>query len=111
MRAIAMVTGLTLGGWLLSGCAMSANAAAEDESEIVSCPKCETVWMKSTGRNLKGVQVYHFKREMRCSECDAMAMAYLEDGKAELRDCPTCRATLRAAKAAEPPSHLLHKHQ
>lgn len=96
---------------LLVGCATADMADTFDEdSEVVACPKCETVWVRHSHLHPKRGFVYHTRAEMVCPDCDKMAKAYLEDGKLVLHNCPTCKVTPKVAKPKKPMSHRGHKH-
>lgn len=101
---LSAVTVLAFGGCMLT------DDAADELSEAVVCPKCETVWVRHGHFHPKKTRIYHMSPEMSCPTCDKMAEAYLEDGKLVLHNCPDCKVTPKVAKPKDSPSHLGHKH-
>ena len=102
------VASAVLIGTALVGCASSAKS---DESKAAAagnammCPTCETVWVpRLTGQGTK-IQRMVSEKNMTCPECDAMAAAYIEDGKMVLHDCPTCKVAPRPLTPAPPLTH------
>lgn len=100
----AVVAALAVGG-----CASSNGAGDARHSHVsgMTCPKCETVWVRTQGGSAGGskTQVMQWGREMVCPDCDAMAEAYFQDGEKVLHNCPTCKVTPRPARKVTTPTH------
>lgn len=91
----------------VGGCASSGDSDHGRHAAVpgMMCPKCETVWVGPhvSGQGTK-VQAYQWGREAVCPDCDAMARAYVEDGRTVLHDCPTCRVTPQPVRPVKPPA-------
>ena len=93
----------------LGGCASTNDRAASGASATaaMSCPKCETVWVRDNSSQGTKIQRFASKKQMTCPDCDASATAYLKDGQKVLHDCPRCKVapTPLAPASAPQPSH------
>jgi hypothetical protein len=106
---VSMALGLTT----LAGCAStrgtesSKPTATASATAAMSCPKCETVWIRETTGQGTKIQRFASKQAMTCPDCDATAAAYLKDGEKVLHDCPQCRVapTPLTPVPAPQPSH------
>ena len=97
---ITSIVSMALGVSTLAGCASSSPTTTRSAADApktstataaMSCPKCETVWVRElTGQGTK-VQRFSSKKQMTCPDCDASAAAYLDGGQKVLHDCPQCR--------------------
>jgi hypothetical protein len=83
--AIATVFALTAGMHVSSARAADDDATKE---EAVSCPKCETVWVKEP-RQIGKIKVFVSKKKMNCAECKTAVENFFATGKLE-HACKTC---------------------
>jgi hypothetical protein len=104
---------MALGLITLAGCASSTTRGddppkASAATAAMSCPTCETVWVRElTGQGTK-VQRFSSNKQMVCPECDATAAAFLDGDQKVLHNCPQCRVTptpLMPVSAPQQPSH------
>jgi hypothetical protein len=107
------IVSMALGLTTLAGCASTrggsggADAATTSAGAAMSCPTCETVWVREvTGQGSK-IQRFSSRKQMVCPDCDTSATAYLKDGQKVLHNCPQCKVTPTplTPTPASPPSH------
>ena len=90
----------------LGGCASTNDRAASASSTAaMSCPKCETVWVRETTGQGTKIQRFASRKEMVCPDCDASAAAYLQDGQKVLHNCPQCKVAPTPLTPVPQPSH------
>jgi len=102
-----VVMGLVGTALVLSGCTSTnkeTSGSAETSSGMM-CPKCETVWITRVTDQGTKMQRLSSERSMTCPDCDAMAKAYLEEGKMVLHECPMCKVTPMKMAPAPQPTH------
>jgi hypothetical protein len=106
------IVSMALGLTTLAGCASTrgggeTSTAAAGAGAAMSCPTCETVWVRDTSSQGTKIQRFASKKQMICPDCDASAAAYLKDGQQVLHNCPQCKVapTPLAPASAPQPSH------
>ena len=109
------IVSLALGFTALSGCASSATSTprpadvskASIATTAMSCPKCETVWVREMTTQGTKIQRFSSDKKMLCPDCDTTAAAYLDGDQKVLHNCAQCRVTPTplAPVAAPQPSH------
>ena len=109
------IVSVALGLTALAGCAStrSSEGSAKTSSApatitaAMSCPKCETVWVRETTSQGTKIQRFSSTAKMLCPDCDATAAAYLEGDQKVLHNCPQCKVTPTPLTpvAAPQPSH------
>jgi len=98
-----------------AGCASSGGKDGSGSTTATAgggmmCPTCQTVWTFDTVGQGSKTQRLEAKPGMTCPDCDAMAAAYLKDGKHVLHNCDTCRVTPTVLTPAATPVHRKGTH-
>lgn len=91
------IVSMALGVTTLAGCASTrggGETSTTSAGAAMSCPTCETVWVRETSGQGTKIQRFSSKKQMVCPDCDASAAAYLSsDGQKVLHNCPQCKVT------------------
>jgi len=108
------IVSLALGFTALAGCASSSSTRAPDDPKTstataaMSCPSCETVWVRETTNQGTKIQRFGSKKQMVCPECDATAAAYLDGEQKVLHNCPQCRVAPTPLTPVPAPTQTSH---
>jgi hypothetical protein len=76
-------------------------AAANAAEQVVTCPKCETTWVKeqqlvgSPGRS--NTYIIRNKQKMTCPDCKSAAANFFATGKLQ-HACPSCGTDMKACE-------------
>jgi hypothetical protein len=103
---VSMALGLTT----LAGCASTRGpeiSKAPNTSAAMSCPTCETVWVREMTAQGTKIQRFSSTKQMTCPDCDATAAAYPDGDQKVLHNCAQCRVTPTPSTPvpAQQPSH------
>ena len=105
----ASILGMAMGWAALSGCASGGRPEGR-ASHALMCPTCQTVWMTELKDQGMKTQRMVAKPGMICPDCDAMATAYLQDGKLVLHNCDRCKVTPSVLTSSSDPTHAKGTH-
>lgn len=78
---------------LLLGSTGCATPAAPAGTEVVVCPKCETVWVESADPRDLDTLTYVSKQTMRCPDCHSAVATFFRTGVLA-HSCDTCGSAL-----------------
>jgi len=74
--------------------------AAAVKSDAITCPKCETTWVKQPEQVTAGrstVTVFRNKGKMTCPDCEKAAATYFKTGQLG-HNCPSCGTAMQHCK-------------
>lgn len=76
--------------------------SASAEEQVVTCPKCETTWVKerqvvSGGRSTSNTYVIRSTKKMTCPDCETAAANFFATGKLA-HTCKSCGVDMKACE-------------